>query len=462
MIAHDLGTLQLEELAEMAGGALHLPAGLRLPSGVRGASIDTRTIGPGELFVPLPGSNVDGHEFLAAAFERGAGAALCARDHYPGLAGKEPGPLVVVDDVTRALQDFARRWRESWTGILLGVTGSAGKTTTKNLTALAFATRWPTHRTLGNLNNHWGVPLTLLGLRGEHRAAVVEMGMNQPGEIAMLADLARPTAGLITNVGTAHLERFGTIEALAREKASLASALPPNAPLFVGADSPALLEALEGVPLRIITFGMGSEADVRPMWVEDLGPRGSRFEVAGFPPLDLPLVGRHQVRNALAALAVAREWNLDRVAVVQALETAAAEEGRMQTRTVRGATLIVDCYNANPDTTRLALQTLAAWPEARRRIAVLGDMLELGAAAPQLHRETGAAVRDAELWVVGVHAADYEAGAASVGVAARRFATKPDLARALLAELDPGTAVLFKASRGAALEDVVDQIEREA
>jgi UDP-N-acetylmuramoyl-tripeptide--D-alanyl-D-alanine ligase len=429
---------------------------------VRGASIDTRTLAPGELFVPLSGSQVDGHEFLATAFQRGAGAALCARDRYAALAGKEPGPLVVVDDVTRALQDFARRWRELWTGILLGVTGSAGKTTTKNLTALAFGTRWPTHRTAGNLNNHWGVPLTLLGLRGEHRAAVVEMGMNQPGEIAMLAALARPTAGLITNVGTAHLERFGTVEALAREKTSLASALPPDAPLFVGADSPPLLAALKGTPYRIVTFGMGEGADVRPMWVEDLGPRGSRFEVPGFPPVDLPLVGRHQVRNALAALAVAREWNLDRVAVVQALESSSAEEGRMQTRGVRGATLIVDCYNANPDTTKLALQTLASWPDARRRIAVLGDMLELGAAAPQLHRETGAAVRDAELWVVGVHAADYEAGAAGAGVAARRFATKADLAHALLPELEPGTVVLFKASRGAALEDIVDSIERES
>jgi UDP-N-acetylmuramoyl-tripeptide--D-alanyl-D-alanine ligase len=462
VIAYDLGTPPLEEVAEMAGGTLRLPKGLRRQDGVRGASIDSRTIEPGELFVPLPGSHVDGHEYLATAFERGAGAALCARDRYAALEGHEPGPLIVVDDVTRALQDFARGWRGHWTGILLGVTGSAGKTTTKNLTALAFGTRWPTHRTAGNLNNHWGVPLTLLGLRGEHRAAVVEMGMNQPGEIAMLAALAHPTAGLITNVGTAHLERFGTVEAIAREKASLADALPADAPLFVGADSPALLEALKTVSCRIITFGLSEAADVRPMWVEDLGPRGSRFEVPGFPPVALPLVGRHQVRNALAALAVAREWNLDRVAVVQALESVAPEEGRMQTRTVRDATLIVDCYNANPDTTRLALQTLASWPEARRRIAVLGDMLELGAAAPQLHRETGAAVRDAELWVVGVHAADYETGATASGIPVRRFATKPDLARALLPELGPGTVVLFKASRGAALEDVVDQIEREA
>ena len=456
--------LTLVEVARMAAGDLvvrEVPSapGEReafLKSGVDGVSIDSRTLQPGQLFVPLRGGNTDGHQFIPEAFRRGAALALCERSHYVEWEGREPGPLVVVDDATEALQLLARRYRDGWTGLMIGVTGSSGKTTTKDLVAAVLSATAPTLKTEGNLNNHWGVPLTLMRLRAEHRSAVVEIAMNRPGEIALLAGLTRPDAAVITNAGSAHLAGLGSLAAIAREKASLAASVPPGRPVIAGADSPRLMTALKAMKVRIVGYGFADEADVRPKAVTDLGPEGSRFTVAGFPPIHLKLIGRHQVQNALGALAVAREYGVDPALAVAALEAQRPSKGRMEVRAVLGATLLADCYNANPDATRAALGTLASWPKATRRIAVLGDMLELGADAARLHRETGGEVRDAALWVVGAHAKDYAAGAKKAGIEVRVFADKPSLAEALRAVLAPKTVVLIKASRGAALEDVIE------
>jgi UDP-N-acetylmuramoyl-tripeptide--D-alanyl-D-alanine ligase len=469
MASATVPVLTLAEVARMAGGDLavrQVPTapGEReafLKSGVDGVSIDTRTLAPGQLFVPLRGGNADGHRFIGEAFRRGAALALCERAHYVEWEGREPGPLVVVEDATAALQRLSRRFRDGWPGLMIGVTGSSGKTTTKDLVAAVLGAAAPTLKTEGNLNNHWGVPLTLMRLRAEHRSAVVEIAMNRPGEIALLGGLARPDAAVITNAGSAHLAGLGSLAAIAREKASLAAAVPPGRPVFAGADSPRLMTALSAMKARVVGYGFAADAAVRPETITSLGPEGSRFTVAGFPPVHLRLIGRHQVQNALAALAVAREYGVDPAAAVAALEVERPSHGRMEIRTLAGATLMVDCYNANPDSTRAALETLAGWPGATRRIAVLGDMLELGADAARLHRETGAATRDAALWVVGGHADDYAAGAKRAGVETRVFADKPALAEALRALLQPGTVVLIKASRGAALEDVVERLGEE-
>lgn len=462
-------SITLPQLAQFAQGDLMVrevpnePAAREalLKTGVHGAGIDSRTIQPGQLFVPLPGTRTDGHRFIAQAFENGAGAALCSRERYADFKDREPGPLIVVENVTIGLIMIAHRYRETWPGLLLGITGSTGKTTTKELVAAAFATATPTLKTEGNLNNHWGVPLTLLRLEAEHRAAVVEMAMNAPGEIEELARVAIPTAGIITNAGSAHLERFGTVEAVAHEKAALARALSPGQLLFAGADSPALRGALEGVSCRVVTYGLADDADVRPERVEDLGPEGSRFEVSGFPPVHLRLIGRHQVANALAAIAAAREYGLDPQAVVTALEAQRPGSGRMELRSARGATLLVDCYNANPEATGAALETLRRWPGAKRRIAILGDMLELGERAAELHQATGGRVAAAELWAVGAFADDYAQGARAAGVAVRVFDSKAAVGTALADALGPGLVVLIKGSRGAALEDVLAGIEGE-
>jgi UDP-N-acetylmuramoyl-tripeptide--D-alanyl-D-alanine ligase len=460
MIASTLGSL--EDLTGFAGGELHARVAeqARGPrAGITGVSIDTRTLETGDLFVPLPGAQFDGHDFIAEAFRRGAAATLCSRERFEALAPMLSGPAVVVEDVTRALQLLAQRHRQRWTGTLIGITGSSGKTTTKDLVAAAFATRSPTLKTEGNLNNHWGVPLTLLRLRPEHRAAVVEMGTNHPGEIATLARLAAPDAGVITNTGNAHIEYFGSVDAVAREKASLAESLEPHSVLVAGADSPELMRALEGARCRVVTFGFGAGAMLAPRAIEDLGPEGLRFDVDGFPPVRLALAGRHQVLNALVALALVREYGLDRAAVARALAGYRAPHGRMEVRNLGGATVLVDCYNANPESTRAALETLAAWPAAERRIAILGDMLELGARAPEFHRAAGSAVRSAELWAVGRHAADYAAGAREAGAAARLFENKAAVVEALREALEPGTVILLKASRGAALEQVLQSVQ---
>jgi UDP-N-acetylmuramoyl-tripeptide--D-alanyl-D-alanine ligase len=300
------------------------------------------------------------------------------------------------------------------------------------------------------------VPLTLLRLRPEHRAAVVEMAMSAAGEIAQLATIARPGAAVITNAGSAHLggAGLGTLAAIAAEKAALGRALAAGQPLIACADSPRLIAALAGVRARLVTYALDAPAEVRPERVESLGAGGTRLVVAGFPPVTLAIPGRHKALNALAALAVAREWRVDPAAAAAAIGAYRPARGRMQVRTHRGATLLVDCYNANPESTAAALATLAGVP-ATRRIAVLGDMLELGPEAARLHRDTGAAIRDAELWATGAHAADWIAGATTAGAVTRRFDDKRALALALEPVLAPGVVVLFKASRGAALEDVL-------
>jgi len=469
MMTAQASALTLTRVAQMADGDLvvrEMPAVATereafLRRTVQGARIDSRAIQPGELFVPLEGAHTDGHEFLAEAFARGAAAALCARASYPRWEEREPGPLVVVDDVTESLQRLARRFRDEWQGFLIGLTGSAGKTTTKELVAAALATGGEVLKTEGNLNNHWGVPLTLLRLEPEHKVAVVEMAMNGAGEIALLAAIARPEAAIVTGAGAAHLggPGLGTLEGIAREKASIALGLPPSGAVFAAADSPRLLDALRPMNRHLITYGLAPGADVRPTSIEPLGEAGTRFEVTGFPPIRLRLVGRHQVGNALAALAVAREYGLDPAAVAEALSRVRPLSQRMEVRHAHGATLLVDCYNSNPDSARAALETLADWPEARRRIAVLGDMLELGPRTADLHREVGAAARGAELWLVGEYAGDYATGARQAGQTARVFSDKPEVAAALREAVGPGVVALLKASRGVALEDVLAGLE---
>jgi UDP-N-acetylmuramoyl-tripeptide--D-alanyl-D-alanine ligase len=434
-----------------------------LGSGIEGASIDTRTLAPGDLFVPLAGGRVDGHDFIDEAFRRGAAAALCDRAHAEVWRERAAGPLVIVPDVTLALQSLAARHRERWAGPLLAVTGSSGKTTTKDMTAAVLATARPTLKTEGNLNNHWGVPLTLLRLRAEHALAVVEMGMNHAGELAVLAAIARPNAALITNAGSAHLEHMGSLEAIAREKASIAANLSPHEVVFAGAESPRLLAALAGVRCRRVSYGLSADADVRPRRLEDLGAAGTRLHVAGFPEFVLPLPGRHQAMNALGALAVAREFQVDPERAVAALARLRPTPGRMEVRVARGATLLVDCYNANPESTAAALETLEHWPDAGRRIAALGDMLELGAEAGRLHAETGAATGPrTELWVAGTFAEDYARGARRRGRSAKVFASRDALRDALHPALAPGVVALIKASRGSRFELLLDGLEAEA
>jgi UDP-N-acetylmuramoyl-tripeptide--D-alanyl-D-alanine ligase len=456
----------LGRVAESTGAEWRLPSRQTLASveskAVVRASIDSRTAQPGEVFVPLPGKHADGHEYLSEARAHGAIACFCRAALADQVEIESGGPLLVVEDPERALQAWGAERRAAWTGTAVGITGSNGKTTTKNLVAAALATGGATLATEGNRNNHLGVPLTLTGLSDDHVYAVIEMGMNHRGEIARLAAWAWPKIGVITHVAAAHLEALGSIEEVARAKAELAEALPEDGVLVVPAGELVLHAALNeaGVRARRVTFALeGEPADLVATRIADLGPAGVSFHVEGFPPVRLRLPGRHNVKNALAALVVARELGLDPAAVVPALGLVNALSGRMETAVWGGVTLVLDYYNANPDSMRAALDALQRWP-AKRRFAALGEMKELGAFEEQGHREVGEAAAFLDgLYLYGEATAHVADGAKAAGLKEERvrgFPTRAELTEALASAVAPGDVVLIKGSRSSRMEEVAE------
>lgn len=453
----------LAQVVEAAAADWRLPA--RLPreeaaaKPALGAALDSRQTRPGEVFVALPGERADGHEFIPEARAHGAVAAFCHRGRAAGLDVEACGPLLVVDDPERALAAWGAARRAAWKGTAVGITGTSGKTTTKEMLALCLSAQALTWATEGNRNNQLGVPATLTGLSDDHRFAIIEMGMNHRGEIARLCEWARPGVGVVTHVGAAHLEGLGSLAEVARAKAELAAALPADGFLVMPAGLPHFEAALDeaGVRARRVTFGVECEADLVARQVAELGPAGISFRVEGLPPVRLRLAGRHNVANALAALACARELGVDPAAAVAALGAAHAPPGRLEVSVKGGVTLLLDHYNANPDSTRAALETLRRWP-ARRRFAALGEMKELGDYADLGHREVGEAAAFVDgLYLVGEATAHVAEGAKASGLREERvrgFPTAEELAAALAAELAAGDAVLIKGSRAMRMERV--------
>ena len=423
--------------------------------------IDSRRVQPGDLFVGLRGERHDGSAFLADAVRAGATAAVGEDRRFEG---RERIAFWPVADGRAALQSLAAHHRARLATRVIGVTGSNGKTTTKELIAAVLSQRFPTARTHGNLNNQVGVPLTLLEIEERHAWAVVEMGMNQPGEIAPLATIARPEVGVITNVAASHLEGLGTLEAILDEKLALARALTRGELLVYGGDQPLLTAAARGLSCRTISYGLDPANDVAPeRWELDEDGRGCF--VLDRKTYRLRLAGKHNVVNALAAVAVGREAGLGSAEIAVGLAEVDALPLRMQLERWGDVVALVDCYNANPESVLSAAATLSTLAGARRRIAVLGEMLELGADGPALHEEVGRALAvggSVDLVVaVGRGATPIAEGAARAGLRAERFIDPASAARWLVDRLEPGDAVLFKASRGAALETVVAPV-REA
>ncbi|MGH9488615.1 MAG: UDP-N-acetylmuramoyl-tripeptide--D-alanyl-D-alanine ligase [Terriglobales bacterium] len=402
------------------------------------ASIDTRSLAPGDVFYALRGAQHDGHDFVEAALAAGAASAVIARSE----AARFPAPLAAclrpVDDPLLALQQDARQHRRAWGGPLVAITGSAGKTTTKEMIATVLATRLRVLKSGGNYNNHLGVPLTLLALRPEHQVAVVEMGMNHAGEIATLAALAEPTLGVFTNVGAAHLGNFASVDAIAEAKRELARAIPPSGTLLLNRDD-----------RRVAAFGSGFGG--RVVWYG-----------AGDFKGELLLPGHHNRANAAAAAATGALFGVAAADAALALARFAPLPGRGEVLHPRGMTFIHDCYNANPEAMAQMLTVLASLPAARH-IAVLGEMRELGAASPRLHREVGAqaaAARLDALWAVGAGARAILEGARTAGFTAVAFwaADAAAAAAQLRSFLQSGDAVLFKASRAVHLEDALKEL----
>jgi UDP-N-acetylmuramoyl-tripeptide--D-alanyl-D-alanine ligase len=442
-------------------------------------AIDSRRVVPGALFVAIRGPRHDAHAFLADTVRAGAAALLVEPAAFAAAGGvgalpagpAGPPAVLAVVDTTAALGALAAGHRRTFAGPVIAITGSNGKTTTKEMTAAILATRAPCLKTEGNLNNQFGLPLTLLRLASEHRAAVVEIGMNHAGEIAPLAAIAAPTVGVVTNVGTAHIENLGSQDAIAREKGALFEALGREAVAVANADDPRVLAQLPRTrAARVLRFGRAAAADVRAEAETAPAAGGVAFELvapAGRAAVRVPGDGTALVINALAAAAAALAAGAGLDDVVAGLAAYRPPAGRMARLALPGGvTVLDDSYNANPQSMEVALRSLAALKGAGRGVAVLGDMGELGALAPEAHRAAGRLVAELGLdllFALGERAEDVVAAAREAGLAAAcGFAGRDAhaLAARLRAALRPGDWVLVKGSRSMRMERIVEALAR--
>ena len=462
----------LEEVLRATGGEL-LDVGAR--THFAGVTTDTRTLTAGELFVAIRGDAHDGHDFVPEAVRRGAGAVVVEREALERLEARPPGcGTIVVRDSLAALGDLAAFHRRRYRPRIVAITGSNGKTTTKEMLAAILEQAYgpgQVLRTTGTQNNLVGLPLTLLRL-GEEQAVILELGMNAPGEIWRLAEIASPHVGVVTCVAPAHLERLGSVRGVAEAKGELYRRLRPSATAVVNADDPLASATAEAFPGRKLRFGVTDDQQtaVRAADVTDHGLDGVSFRLVverHERPVRLAVPGRHNVTNALAAAAVAHALGVDLETVPAGLE--AFQPARMRMEVVQlptGVTVLNDAYNANPASMAAALRTLAA-SRGRRRIAALGEMRELGAGAAAGHRQVGTEAARAQLdalFVLGPLAHEIRAGAEAAGMSADAIvvATSHDeLATRLAAYCRPGDLLLIKGSRGAAMEQVLRHLGTE-
>jgi UDP-N-acetylmuramoyl-tripeptide--D-alanyl-D-alanine ligase len=452
--------LSLAEIVAATGARLAAGPG---SGALVGVGTDTRVDLAGRLFVALRGDRHDAHDHLAAAVAAGAAALLVERVPDPAAIGEVP--VLVVPDSRRALADLARAWRSRLpVARCVAITGSSGKTTTRRLVEGILGRRWRGTASPKSFNNDLGVPLTLLSARPDDRFLAIEIGMNRPGEIRPLAELARPEVAIVTMVGRAHLEGLGSVEAIATEKASILAALPANGLAIVNGDRAELLAAVERLGLRcpVLRFGRGPGNHLR-LAGRRAGGSGQRIETSDGLVAELSLPGEHNAVNALAAIAAARHLGFVDAEIAAALPGVRPEAMRLERVELGGIGFLNDAYNANPDAVLASLATFAELAAcADRRVAILGDMLELGPASEALHEEVGRAAGSlpglGRIEAVGRFAPATLRGAAAAGFRgeARCHAGlgEPELA-AILDGLRPGDAVLLKGSRGSAMERVL-------
>jgi len=452
-------TLRFDILAKAIDGTLF---GLDVENRTfTGVSIDSRTLVRDNVFVAVKGDVHDGHSFVDQAIAQGAAGLIVDRSFQKPAEVSDSLPIVGVDDTHDALLDLAAWYRNEVAAKRIAITGSNGKTTTKEFTYALLQQVEPTvYRSPGNFNNLYGLPLSLLAMPATAQAAVFELGISVPGEMARLAELIQPAAVVVTNVGASHLEYLGTVEGVAREKLSLVAATASDSPAIVNADSPILLREAQQLRSNLITFGLKPSATFHPDKVEigtdgvlEVTIEGHRFRIA--------LFGRHQVYNLLAAYAIVRSlgYSFDGVDT----STIAFESAPMrgQVLTEHGVTIIADCYNANPDSVATGLETLKEYPATGRRFIVLGDMLELGDDALRYHHDLGAALTTldfAEAVFVGPLAKAYQQGAEDAGVDRERLyhvETAQLAADYLTEKLQRGDVLFVKGSRGIGLETII-------
>jgi UDP-N-acetylmuramoyl-tripeptide--D-alanyl-D-alanine ligase len=454
-----------EELIEIVGGKVVAGADLTARLRVRRVHADSRSVRKGDLFVALPGERFDAHEFVPAALAAGAAAAIVREDFaMPVRAG---AVVIAVADPLRAYQELAAAHRARFTMPVVAVTGSNGKTTTKEMVTAVLRERMRTLKTEGNLNNRIGVARTLFRLNARYEAAVIEMGVDDMGQTTRLCEIARPTLGLITNIGPDHLEFFKTMDRSAESKAELLAALPADGAAILNADDPYFPLFRKRARGRVVSFGLNARADVRAEKIEPHGRDGTQFLLV-LPGRSRALLahigvpGEHNVTNALAAAAVGVALGVPGAAIVAGLAKFRPAAMRSQIEVRHGVRIIVDCYNANPASTRAAVRLLAESGAKGRRIAVLGDMLELGPTSAELHAEVGAfvAAQRIDLLIAsGALARHLARGARSAGMTAvHEVPDAPVAATELLGLVEPGDVVLVKGSRGMRLERVVEAL----
>ena len=456
----------LEELCEWTGGEILRG---RPEDRFTGTGIDSREVGDGDLFVAIVGPNHDAHGFVGDVLTKGVAGALVQSDRLEETLPRNGGFLVHVADTTRALADLARGHRRTFDGPVIGITGSNGKTTTKELCADILSGCGPTLATRGNLNNQFGVPLTLLRREDEHVRCVVEMGMNHRGEIAALAAIAEPTIGILTNVGTAHIEFLGSREAIAEEKGDLLAALPEAGVAVVGRDQPLAFVQSERTRARVMSFGRDPAADLRASEIRFLEEGAFAFVLEtpmGRAEVRVPGLAETIVENALAASGGALAAGASLEDVVRGLARHAGVPGRMQPRSLPGDVhAIDDSYNANPQSMQNALETLARLETSGRRIAVLGQMGELGDEAEQAHYELGQLAGRLSLdglYLIGPWAEEIARGAREAGLDDDDIVHAEDherLAEELARTIAKGDRLLVKGSRAARMERVIELLE---
>ena len=458
-------------IAQMAGAVgARAGAGLDPVARLAGVSIDSRTVRPGELFVAIHGPSHDGHDHVASALERGALAAVVAAQKVGGYSDAIQAKCVVVDDTFVALKQFARAVRDAWGGKIAGVTGSVGKTTTKEILAALLGARFRILKSEGNFNNEYGLPLTLFRLDETHEAAVLEMGMSRRGELARLAEIARPDVGVVTRVSPAHLEFFASVDEIALAKRELIEGLNgKESTAVLNADDPRVSAFASSAPGRVLTYGIENPAHFMAENIEDRGALGTTFDCIspqGRVRLQLALPGRHVIANALASLAGASVWNIGIEVARDVLPSLRPPAMRGELlRFADGVALINDSYNSSPAALQAMTSLLAATPGFRRRILAAGEMRELGATSPELHRAAGAFAAKTGVidWIIGVEgdAARLVDGAISAGIArehAKYFPSSGDAAEFLLKLLQPGDLLLVKGSRGVKMERIVEAL----
>jgi UDP-N-acetylmuramoyl-tripeptide--D-alanyl-D-alanine ligase len=426
----------------------------------QGYSIDSRTVQPGELFFAVKGERLDGHDFVEQAIAQGAAGAMVRKDQMARYSSQSG--LLAVDDTLVALQTLATAVRKLWGKVAIGITGSIGKTTTKEAIAHLLSVRYRVHRSKGNFNNHFGLPLGLLTLEREFDLAVIEMGMNHAGEIAALARIGLPNEGVVTVVAPVHLEFFNSLADIARAKYELIEALPHDGTAVLNADDQYVSQFGRDYKGKVVMFGFKPSADVRAENLQMLGASGARFDLVSEgvrQGVESPLLGKHNVYNVLAAAAVALQHGITPSEIAAALPGLEPGDKRGQVVQLGNITVLYDCYNSSPKALMAAVDTLAEMP-SRRRIVVAGEMLELGSSGEQLHRDCGQYIAGKKVdFLLGVRglAEPMVEAATEAGIRAEFVATPEEAGDWLAQNARDEDAVLLKASRGVKLEKALER-----